>query len=439
MEYVHFVLGLVMVLALALLANRRNWKLIKPRYIGQLLVVELALAWFMLNSEVGLAVVGGFAAGFTKLMEFAKQGTDFVFGGLVNEGAFSFFLMVLMPIVFISVLIGILQYIRLLPLVIRGIGTVLAKINGMGKLESFNAISSMIVGQSENFIALKNILPHLNEKQMYTLAATAMSTVSMSIVGAYMQLIEPRYVVAALVLNMFSTFVVLSLINPYEPDNTVTDAKALSEGDEHHTPKKENFFEMLGEYIMAGFTVAVIVGAMLVGFIALIALINYLFEMAFGVNFQHVMGYIFYPIAWILGIPGSEALQGRFHHGDQAGDQRIRGHDGSGQDRGPALSAYRRHPLHLHGVVRQLQLHRHHRRCGEGAERREGQHGLPLRSEAGVRLHPCEPALRRDRRCDAVSHPAALTTTNPCLGRGLFFGGRPPSRASGPSNRRPAG
>jgi nucleoside transport protein len=231
---------------LALLANRRNWKQIKLRYIGQLLVVELALAWFMLNSEVGLAVVGGFAAGFTKLMEFAKQGTDFVFGGLVNEGAFSFFLMVLMPIVFISVLIGILQYIRLLPIVIRGIGTVLARINGMGKLESFNAISSMIVGQSENFIALKNILPHLNEKQMYTLAATAMSTVSMSIVGAYMQLIEPRYVVAALVLNMFSTFVVLSLINPYEPDNTVTDAKALAEGDEHHTPKKENFFEMLG-------------------------------------------------------------------------------------------------------------------------------------------------------------------------------------------------
>lgn len=309
MEYVHFVLGLVMVLALALLANRHNWKQIKLRYIGQLLVVELALAWFMLNSEVGLAVVGGFAAGFTKLMEFAKQGTDFVFGGLVNEGAFSFFLMVLMPIVFISVLIGILQYIRLLPIVIRGIGTVLAKINGMGKLESFNAISSMIVGQSENFIALKNTLPHLNEKQMYTLAATAMSTVSMSIVGAYMQLIEPRYVVAALVLNMFSTFIVLSLINPYEPDNTVTDAKALAEGDEHHTPKKENFFEMLGEYIMAGFSVAVIVAAMLVGFIALIALVNYLFELAFGVNFQYVMGYLFYPIAWILGIPSGEALQ----------------------------------------------------------------------------------------------------------------------------------
>ena len=107
---------------------------------------------------------------------------------------------------------------------------------------------------------------------MYTLAATAMSTVSMSIVGAYMQMRSSRATWwRPWCSNMFSTFIVLSLINPYEPDNTVTDAKALAEGDEHHTPKKENFFEMLGEYIMAGFTVAVIVGAMLVGFIALIA------------------------------------------------------------------------------------------------------------------------------------------------------------------------
>ena len=309
MAYLHFVIGLVMVLGLALLANRKEWRKIKVRFVVQLLVVELALAWFMLNSQVGLAVVGGFAAAFGKLMEFAGEGTDFVFGSLMNEGGFTFFLKVLMPIVFISVLIGILQYIRLLPLIIRGIGTVLAKINGMGKLESFNAISSMIVGQSENFIAIKNILPHINEKQMYTLSATAMSTVSMSIVGAYMQMIEPRFVVAALVLNMFSTFIVLSVLNPYEPDDSVTDAVKLADGDEHHTPKRENFFEMLAEYIMAGFTVAVIVSAMLIGFIALIAMINYLFDALFGMNFQHVMGYIFYPIAWLLGIPGNEAMQ----------------------------------------------------------------------------------------------------------------------------------
>ena len=108
MVYLHFVLGLALVFGLALLGNIKSWRSVKVRYVLQLLVVELALAWFMLNSQVGLAIVGGFADGFGKLLEFAGQGTDFVFGGLLNDGKFSFFLKVLMPIVFISVLIGIL-------------------------------------------------------------------------------------------------------------------------------------------------------------------------------------------------------------------------------------------------------------------------------------------------------------------------------------------
>ncbi|QQO82424.1 NupC/NupG family nucleoside CNT transporter [Shewanella algae] len=306
MEYVNFFVGMLAILGLALLANLNNWRQIKIRYVIQLLLVELLLAWFLLNSSVGVTIVGGFATAFSKLLEFAKQGTDFVFGSVTNEGGFTFFFMVLMPIIFISALIGILQYLRVLPLIIKGIGICLSKINGMGKLESFNAVSSMIVGQSENFIAIKNLVPHMTDKQMYTLSATAMSTVSMSIVGSYMQLIEPRFVVTALILNMFSTFVVLNIINPYEVDNSTTDQLMTAD---KKSSGKVSFFEMLGEYIIAGFTVAVIVAAMLIGFIALIALVNYLFEVVFGISFQQVLGYVFYPLAWLIGIPASEAMQ----------------------------------------------------------------------------------------------------------------------------------
>ncbi|WP_345860628.1 nucleoside transporter C-terminal domain-containing protein [Shewanella algae] len=160
--------------------------------------------------------------------------------------------------------------------------------------------------ESENFIAIKNLVPHMTDKQMYTLSATAMSTVSMSIVGSYMQLIEPRFVVTALILNMFSTFVVLNIINPYEVDNSTTDQLMTAD---KKSSGKVSFFEMLGEYIIAGFTVAVIVAAMLIGFIALIALVNYLFEVVFGISFQQVLGYVFYPLAWLIGIPASEAMQ----------------------------------------------------------------------------------------------------------------------------------
>ena len=303
----HFILALVVVGILALLVST-NRKQIRIRYVIQLLVIEVLLAWFFLNSDVGLGFVRGFAEMFEKLLGFANNGTDFVFGSMNDKGLAFFFLKVLCPIVFISALIGILQHIRVLPIVIRAIGTVLSKINGMGKLESFNAVSSLILGQSENFIAYKDILGKMSRNRMYTMAATAMSTVSMSIVGAYMTMLEPKYVVAALVLNMFSTFIVLSLINPYRVDASEENIQMsnLHEG--------QSFFEMLGEYILAGFKVAIIVAAMLIGFIALIAALNALFATVTGwfgysISFQGILGYIFYPIAWVMGVPSSEALQ----------------------------------------------------------------------------------------------------------------------------------
>ncbi len=298
----HFVLALAVVALLALLLSS-NRKQIRIRFIVQLLVIELILAWFFLNSEIGLGFVRGFSEMFEKLLSFANEGTNFVFGKMNDEGLAFFFLKVLCPIVFISALIGILQHIRILPIVIRFIGTLLSKVNGMGKLESFNAVSSLILGQSENFIAYKDILGKMSRNRMYTMSATAMSTVSMSIVGAYMTMLEPKYVVAALVLNMFSTFIVLSLINPYRVDESEENLQMsnLHEG--------QSFFEMLGEYILAGFKVAIIVAAMLIGFIALISALNALFAAVLGISFQGILGYIFYPIAWVMGVPSNEALQ----------------------------------------------------------------------------------------------------------------------------------
>ncbi|HGY5136550.1 MAG: nucleoside permease NupC [Citrobacter sp.] len=303
----HFVLALAVVAVLALLVSSDRKK-IRIRYVVQLLVIEVLLAWFFLNSDVGLGFVRGFSEMFEKLLGFANEGTNFVFGSMNDKGLAFFFLKVLCPIVFISALIGILQHIRVLPVIIRAIGFLLSKVNGMGKLESFNAVSSLILGQSENFIAYKDILGKMSRNRMYTMAATAMSTVSMSIVGAYMTMLEPKYVVAALVLNMFSTFIVLSLINPYRVDASEENIQMsnLHEG--------QSFFEMLGEYILAGFKVAIIVAAMLIGFIALIAALNALFATVTGwfgysISFQGILGYIFYPVAWVMGVPSSEALQ----------------------------------------------------------------------------------------------------------------------------------
>ncbi|TQI77984.1 CNT family concentrative nucleoside transporter [Serratia fonticola] len=300
-QILQFILALVVILILALLVSNDRKK-IRPRYIIQLLVIEAALAYFFLHSESGLGVIKHVAGFFETLLTFAAQGSDFVFGGMSKEGLAFIFLGVLCPIIFISALIGILQHFRILPLVIRAVGTLLSKVNGMGKLESFNAVSTLVLGQSENFIAYKGIIADISPRRMYTMAATAMSTVSMSIVGAYMVMIDAQFVVAALILNMFSTFIILSIINPYQ----LEDEPELKLNKLH---ENQSFFEMLGEYILAGFKIAMIIAAMLIGFIALIAAVNAIFAAIFGISFQQILGYVFYPLAWLIGIPAHDALQ----------------------------------------------------------------------------------------------------------------------------------
>lgn len=300
-DVIHFLLALVVIFCLALLFSNDRKK-IRPRVILQLVVIEAALAWFFLHASSGLSVVTAFSGFFETLLKFAGQGSDFVFGGMASQGLAFIFLGVLCPIIFISALIGILQHLRILPVLIRLIGTLLAKVNGMGKLESFNAVSTLILGQSENFIAYKGILADISPRRLYSMAAAAMSTVSLSIVGAYMSMIEPRYVVAALLLNMFSTFIILSIINPTVPgDEPEIRLEKLHEN--------QSFFEMLGEYILAGFKVAMIIMAMLIGFIALIAAVNAIFSSLFGISFQEILGYVFWPFAWLIGIPAPDALR----------------------------------------------------------------------------------------------------------------------------------
>lgn len=301
MKYVIGIIGLLVILAIAWLASNGR-KRVKFRPVIVMIVLQFILGYILLNTGVGNFLVGGFARGFQMLLGYAGEGINFVFGGLMNDKASTFFINVLLPIVFISALIGILQHWRILPLIVRGIGYLLSKVNGMGKLESYNAVASAILGQSEVFISIKKQLGLLPQHRLYTLCASAMSTVSMSIVGAYMQMIKPEYVVTALVLNLFGGFIIASIINPYEVSRDEDMLEVVEE-------EKQSFFEMLGEYIMDGFKVAIVVAAMLIGFVALIAMINGIFTATIGISFQDVLGYAFAPFAFLVGVPWSEAVQ----------------------------------------------------------------------------------------------------------------------------------
>ena len=300
MRYLITILGILIVFGLTYIASNDKKK-IRYRPLILMVILQIILAAVLLNTVIGSFVINGFSGVFEKLLLYAAEGVNFVFGGILKEGEFSFFLRVLLPIVFISALIGILQYIKILPFIIQYIGLVLSKVNGMGKLESYNAVASAILGQSEVFISVKKQIHKIPKHRLYTLCASAMSTVSMSIVGSYMQILNPEYVVTALVLNLFGGFIIASIINPYIVDKD-EDILEVQEGE------KQSFFEMLGEYIMDGFKVAIVVAAMLIGFVAIIAMINGIFSLILGVSFQQLLGYVFAPIAFIMGIPWKDAV-----------------------------------------------------------------------------------------------------------------------------------
>ena len=153
MGYFISMLGLLFVFGLALLVSK-NKKEIKYKNIVIMLIIQFILATILLNTSFGYVLIKGITNVFDHLLAYANTGITFVFGGLANEGEAPFFLTVLLPIVFVSVLIGILQHLKILPFFMKWVGLLLSKVNGMGKLESYNAVASAMVGQSEVFITV---------------------------------------------------------------------------------------------------------------------------------------------------------------------------------------------------------------------------------------------------------------------------------------------
>lgn len=181
MNFIIGIIGLIIFLSLAWIMSSDK-KGVRWQYIGIMLVIQFILAFVLLKTTAGIWLVTQLATGFGYLLKYAAEGVYFVFPGVKNDGvANSFFFDVLLPITFISALIGILQYLRILPFIIKYLGLVISKVNGMGKLESFNAVAAAILGQSEVFISLKKQLPFIPKHRLYTLTASAMSTVSLSI------------------------------------------------------------------------------------------------------------------------------------------------------------------------------------------------------------------------------------------------------------------
>ncbi|WP_026571848.1 nucleoside transporter C-terminal domain-containing protein [Sediminibacillus sp. JSM 1682029] len=297
-------LAIVIILGISfLLSNDRSN--INYKGIAIMLIAQVITTWFMFKTKIGEWVITGISDGFNKLIDFGMEGINFVVGGLmVEEGGSVFFFNVLLLIVFFSTILAVLTHLKILPTIIKYFGGFLSYITGLPKVESFNAVNSIFFGQSEALIAIKSQFHHLSDNRLYIVSASAMGSVSASIVGAYIQMLPAQYVLVALPLNMFSSLIIASMISPVKVDkkDDKVDIKEVSDS--------KSIFEAMGNGALDGGRIALIVAAMLIAFIASLELVNWIIQAIFaGVTLQQILGYILAPIGFLMGIAPGELIQ----------------------------------------------------------------------------------------------------------------------------------
>lgn len=294
-------IGIALLLGVAFLMSNSK-KNINVKAVGIMIALQLFISWLLLSTKAGLTVIETVAKGFEKLLSYGYDGIDFVVGGWIPDGGSPFFVNVLLPVVFTAALLSLLTHLKILPYTIKYLGGLLSKITGLPQVESFNAINSVFFGQSEAILAIKSQLGNLNNNRLFIVSTSAMASVSAALIASYMTMVPAKYVLVAVILNMFSALIVASIITPVVA--TKEDSEIVID-DMIHT---KNVFDAIGTGAIDGGKVALIVGAMLISYLGLLALVNGIFNGIFGIDLTTIVGYIFSPIAFMMGIPSEEIL-----------------------------------------------------------------------------------------------------------------------------------
>ena len=302
----------ILLIAFALSVNRRA---IRPRVVGAALVLQAGIAFLVLRTPWGRAAIGAMSHGVSNLLGYAKAGTDFIFGPIASPaiGGASFAIAALPVIIFFSSLISILYYLGVMQLVIRWVGGGIRKVTGITRVESLCAAANIFVGQSESPLVIKPYLAGLTPAQLFTVMTAGMAGVAGTILGAYASMIGTQllpYLLAASFMSAPGGIAMAKIIMPDDPADPPSEP-LLSLPEEEERPA--NLIMAASQGAQVGVRLAVAVGAMVLAFVALIALANGLLGgigAMFGqpdLSFQQMIGLLFRPVMWLLGVPWDEA------------------------------------------------------------------------------------------------------------------------------------
>jgi CNT family concentrative nucleoside transporter len=318
-------MALILFAALLLSSNRRA---IRLRVVAPAFALQVGFAALVLWFPPGNAALQGAAAGVEGLLGYAKAGVAFLFGPLADPaiGGRSFAIAALPTIVFFAALISILYYLGIMQLVIRWIGGGLEKITGISRVEALCAASNIFVGQSESPLVIRPYLAALSPSQMFTVMTVGMAGVAGTILAAYAAMgIRVDYLVAAAFMSAPGGVLMAKLIMPDVPppehahDETPLHNPHIGPHVAVASPDEErpaNLIMAASQGAQTGVKLAVAVGAMVLAFVALIAMANGILgslgaQIGYpGLSFQQILGTIFAPVFLLLGAPNwAEAAQ----------------------------------------------------------------------------------------------------------------------------------
>ncbi len=306
-------MALILGLALLLSSNR---KAIRLRVVSAAFGLQAGIAVLVLYSDWGRAGIAGMARGVSNLLGYAQEGTNFIFGPLASPdiGGNSFAIAALPVIIFFASLVSILYYLGIMQFIIKWVGGAIQKVTGITKVESLCAAANIFVGQSESPLVIRPYLATLTPAQLFTVMSVGMAGVAGTILAAYAAMgIQIDYLLAAAFMSAPGGILMAKIIMPDRPEDL--EAEPATPVDvQYEEEKPANVIMAASMGAQTGVKIAVMVGAMVLSFVALVALANGLLAGAgswFGypeLSFQQLVGYIFAPIMYLIGIPWDESL-----------------------------------------------------------------------------------------------------------------------------------
>ncbi len=318
MQLLMSLVGMAVLIFIAVLFSSDR-RAIKLRTVIGAFIIQVLIGALVLYVPMGRKILLGMSDGVASVIGYGQKGMDFIFGGLVSPkmfevfggGGFVFALRVLPVIVFFSSLIAVLYYLGIMQLVIKVLGGGLQKILGTSRTESMSATANIFVGQTEAPLVVRPYIAGMTNSELFAVMCGGLASVAGSVLAGYAQMGVPlEYLIAASFMAAPGGLLFAKLMVP-ETERFDDKAEAILESEEE---RPANIIDAAASGASAGMQLALNVGAMLLAFIALIALLNGILSGVGGwfdypqLSLELILGWLFSPIAFLIGVPWSEAM-----------------------------------------------------------------------------------------------------------------------------------